>query len=254
MEENAALPLAGGVLGHGHQCGMIWGASLAAGAEAYRRLGPGPQAEAATLRASRRMVESFRPRHDEINCKEITSLDDTSSTWRMINAFFLKGIAVRCIRMAGWYAPRAFDDIDSALSEEVVKETTNAPSPPLSCAASLARKMGESEMHAVMVSGFAGGVGLCGGACGALAAAIWILAMKIGREEREKLDLKDPRLQEVMDRFTQHTESRIECSEIVGRTFDDVDDHAEYLRGGGCRELMEVLAQDPCPRVKPPVA
>jgi hypothetical protein len=37
----------------------------------------------------------------------------------------------------------------------------------------IARKMGESDMHAVMASGFAGGIGLCGGACGALGAA-WI--------------------------------------------------------------------------------
>ena len=160
----------------------------------------------------------------------------------MINAFFLKGIAVRCIRMAGWYAPLAFDEIDSALSEEVVKEMVDVPSPPVSCAASLARKMGESEMHAVMASGVAGGVGLCGGGCGALATAIWILAMRIGKEEDGKLGFKDPRIQELMDRFTQHTESRIECSEIVGRTFENVDDHAEYLREGGCRELMELLA------------
>ena len=43
--------------------------------------------------------------------------------------------------------------------------------------------MGESDIHAVMASGLAGGIGLCGGACGALGAAIWILGMKIGKEE-----------------------------------------------------------------------
>ena len=140
--------------------------------------------------------------------------------------------------MAGWYAPLAFDEIDSALSEGVA----DVPSPPVSCAALLARKMGEADMHAVMASGLAGGIGLCGGACGALGAAIWILGMKIGREEGDKMDYKDPRIQEVIDRFTQHTGDRFECSEIVGRRFEDVEDHAEYLRGGGCSELMEVLA------------
>jgi len=39
-EENAAMPLAGGIMQYGYQCGMIWGATLAAGAQAYRLLGP----------------------------------------------------------------------------------------------------------------------------------------------------------------------------------------------------------------------
>lgn len=240
MEEHATLPLAGGVLGHGYQCGMIWGAALAAGAEAYRRLGPGPEAEATTIHAAQGLVESFSTRHDTVNCRDITDLDQSSSTWKQLNAFFLKGIAVRCIRMAGWYAPLALDVIDSALSEEVAE----VPSPPLSCAAVVARRMGESDEHAVMASGLAGGIGLCGGSCGALGTALWIQGMKVSAEEGEKLDFKTPRLQELMDRFGQHTDDRFDCSEIVGRTFTDVQDHADYLREGGCRELMELLAEE----------
>ncbi len=38
------MPLAGGIVGNGYQCGMIWGAALAAGAQAYRLLGTGPVA------------------------------------------------------------------------------------------------------------------------------------------------------------------------------------------------------------------
>ena len=36
-EEKAIDPLAGGILQQGYQCGMLWGASMAVGAEAYRR-------------------------------------------------------------------------------------------------------------------------------------------------------------------------------------------------------------------------
>ena len=36
-EEKAIDPLAGGILQLGYQCGMIWGASMALSAEAYRR-------------------------------------------------------------------------------------------------------------------------------------------------------------------------------------------------------------------------
>ena len=87
LEENAALSLAGGVVGHGYQCGLTWGAALAAGAEAFRRHGSGPEAEVATIHAARRVVDTFRTRHDEINCREITDLDNSSSTWKQINAF-----------------------------------------------------------------------------------------------------------------------------------------------------------------------
>jgi len=142
--------------------------------------------------------------------------------------------------MASWYAPLAFDEINSALSEEV----SEAPSPPVSCASQLARKMGESDMHAVMASGLAGGIGLCGGACGALGAAIWILGMKVGKEESGKIEFKDPRTQEVIDRFMKHTDFQFECSEIVGRKFKDVDEDADYLREGGCSELIEALAAE----------
>jgi hypothetical protein len=238
LEENATVPFAGGIMQHGYQCGMIWGATLAAGAEAFRRHGPGPKAEAAAINAAQRVVDSFRTRHDEINCLEITDIDKSSSTWQQINYFLIKGGSIGCLRMAGWFAPLAFDEINSALSEEV----TEGPSPPVSCAAMLARKMGESDMHAVMASGFAGGIGLCGGACGALGSAIWILGMKIGKEENGKIGFKDPRTQEVIDRFMKHTEFKFECSEIVGRKFKNVDDHADYLRDGGCSELIGLLA------------
>jgi hypothetical protein len=240
LEENATMPFAGGIMQHGYQCGMIWGATLAAGAEAYRRHGPGPKAEAAAINAAQRVVESFRTRHDEINCVDITGIDKSSSTWQMINYFLIKGGTIGCLRMAAWYAPLAFDEISSALSEEVIETA----SPPVSCAAMLARKMGESDMHAVMASGFAGGIGLCGGACGALGAAIWILGMKIGKEGSGKIGYKHPRTQEVIDRFMKHTDFTFGCTEIVGRKFKDVDDHAGYLRDGGCSELIEVLAAE----------
>ena len=38
-EERAAMPFAGGIMQHGYQCGMIPGATLAAGAQAHRLFG-----------------------------------------------------------------------------------------------------------------------------------------------------------------------------------------------------------------------
>jgi len=219
---------------------MIWGATLAAGAEAYRRCGSGPGAEAAAIRAAQRIVEAFRTRHNEINCLEITEIDKSSSTWEMISYFLLKGGTVSCFRMAAWFAPLAREEIDSALSEGAGTPATGA----VSCAALLCRKVGASDLHAVMASGLAGGVGLCGGACGALGAAIWLEGLKVAEETGKKIAFKDPRVQQIIRRFMEKTDFEFECSSISGRRFSTVDDHAEYVEQGGCAELLETLGGD----------
>jgi len=58
--------LAGGFMGYGYQCGMLWGAVLAAGAQAYRIFGAGPQAETEAVIAAQRLVEAFRDRNKYI--------------------------------------------------------------------------------------------------------------------------------------------------------------------------------------------
>jgi hypothetical protein len=223
---------------HGYQCGMIWGATLAAGAQAFRLFGPGPQSETRAIIAAQRLVESFRGLNKGMNCMDITHINKSSSVMQMIMFFLVKGGPIGCLRRAAGYAPKAFAEIDTALSEKNIE----IPAPPVSCAAVLAQKIGLSDMHKVMVAGFAGGIGLCGGACGALGAAIWINGIKSGGDGYGKVGFKDPRAQNAIDRFLKCTGFRFECSEIVGRKFASVDDHAGYLREGGCAEILEVLA------------
>ena len=237
-EEEAAMPFAGGIMQYGYKCGMIWGAALAAGAQAYRLLGPGPQAETKAILAAQRLVESFRVRNNHINCSDITDLDKSSSTMQMIIYFLIKGGVIGCFRRAARYAPVAFSEINSVLSETPIESS----SPPVSCSALLAQKMGVSDMHTVMAAGFAGGIGLCGGACGALGAAIWIIGMNSIKEQGGKLDYKNLKATEAIDRFLKCTGYEFECSEIVGRRFENIDDHADYLRNGGCSKIIEVLA------------
>lgn len=236
LEEKAADPLAGGIVQYGYQCGMLWGATLAAGAQAYRLLGPGPQAEAKAIIAAQRLVESFRVLNNNINCLEITDLDKSSTSWQLTKFFLVKGGVIGCFRMASRYAPVALREINTALSDEAVE----VPNHPVSCASMLARKMGASDMHAAMAAGFAGGIGLCGGACGALGAAIWIVGMNSAKEGG-KVGFKNPRTADVIDRFARCTDFKFECSEIVGRKFENIEDHAAYIRDGGCSEIIEAL-------------
>src|SRR5512136_1336975 len=78
-EEQASALLAGGIMQHGYQCGMLWGAAMAAGAMAYRRFGAGPEAETRAILAAQRLVKAFREQNHEINCLEITEIDKSST-------------------------------------------------------------------------------------------------------------------------------------------------------------------------------
>ena len=89
IEEQAAMLFAGGIMQHGYQCGMIWGASLSAGARAFQLFGRGPKTEAAAIIASQNLVESFNAQNNNINCFEITDIDKSSTTWQMVFYFLI---------------------------------------------------------------------------------------------------------------------------------------------------------------------
>ncbi len=238
-EERGAMLLAGGIMQHGYQCGMTWGAALAAGGQAYRLLGAGPRAEARAIVAAGRLVESFRVQNGHVNCLELTGIDRSSSALRMFTYFLVQGGTVRCARRAVRFAPEAFDVIDAALAEpEAVPLQA-----PVSCSALLARKMGVSDERATMAAGLAGGIGLSGGACGALGAAIWIVALRSLDAGAAKVDFQSPVALDLVKRFLQCADFELECSKIVGRRFESVAEHARHLCGGGCATLLDVLVE-----------
>jgi hypothetical protein len=189
--------------------------------------------------AAQRLVESFRARNKEINCFEITEVDMKHVKAMQILKLFLKGGPIRCFNMAGRYAPVAFNEINAALSEKPFE----APSRPVSCAAMLAQKMGLSEMQMAMVAGFAGGIGLSGGVCGALGAAVWIIGLK-DSQQGAKIEMQNPKAMAMIDKFVESSGYEFECAKIVGRKFENVNDHACYLRAGGCSKIIEALAAD----------
>jgi hypothetical protein len=238
-EEKAANPLAGGIANMGYQCGMLWGAALAAGARAYHLYGPGAQAEASAMTATQKLVESFRTRtKNEINCLEISDLNMQGDfDGKAILKFFLKGGPIGCFRMAANYAPDAYNEISSTFSEDPIEVSA----PPVSCATALAKRMGASEMHVTMVAGFAGGIGFSGGACGALGAAIWLTTMN-QPVEIEGMSYSGTWVSDMIEGFLESSDYEFECAEIIGRNFESVDEHAEHIANGGCSKIIEALA------------
>ena len=242
LEEQATLPFVGGIRQHGYQCGQIWGAALAAGARMHQQFGDGQEAQTRTLIAAEKLVETFREGSGEVNCHEITSIDKDSTSMDMVKYFLLKGGSVGCFRMANHYAPKAYDVIEETLGQEQV----SVPQTAVSCTALLAKQMGADPKHQTMSAGLAGGIGLCGEACGALGTAVWIHAMKMKREDPE-LDLwKDEKFgalfETLVEKFLEASDYEFECKDIVGRQFESIEDHAAYLSGGGCSRIIEALS------------
>jgi hypothetical protein len=240
FEERAADPLAGGLM-QGYQCGQLWGAALAAGAQSYRILGSGPQAEAAAVMASQRIIESFWERNKEINCLELTGMDLKNAQKQALRTFlkmFVEGKAIGCFSMAASSAHIAFKEINAMLSAQPVA----APAAPVSCAAMLAQKIGLSEVQTIMVAGFAGGIGLSGGACGALGAAMWAIGMSNVKGQVASVGFTIPGASNLIDKFVKSADYEFECVKIVGRKFENVHDHASYLRAGGCSKIIAALA------------
>lgn len=239
VEENGSMPLMGGLMNHGYQCGMLWGATLAAGAYAYRLYGPDAPVETAAIMASQKITEAFRARNkNEINCLEITDLNwqEKGQTLKILK-FFFKGGPIACVNMAVKYSREALKEIEAFFSEI---QPGPADTAPVSCASVLAQKMGATDIQQVMAAGFAGGIGFSGSACGALGAAVWINGMNSSREGAGTKGII-ARATDTVDKFIKNTDYTLECSEIVGRKFENIGDHTDYLRGGGCAKILEVL-------------
>ena len=237
LEERAADVLAGGIMQKGHQCGMLWGASLAIGAEAYRVCANKNQAIHVAVVATQQVMASFIQREHTINCNDITRCDFSSKL--SFAKYFFSGRFLHCFDLAEQWAPEAVKAAYDSLShkETVSKEAC------LSCATEVARKLGASEEEMVMVAGFAGGLGLSGAACGALSAAIWMKSLEWCRQKIKKSPLKNSGSKAILNSFYHATDSKILCSDITGERFRNLIDHTKFIENGGCASLINTLAE-----------
>ena len=237
LEERAIDPLAGGILQQGYQCGMLWGASMAVGAESFRKSDNIDQAIGLAIQATQYIMESFLSRAKSIDCEEITSCDWSSKI--SMAKYFATGKFVTCYKLADKWAPEAIQAAIDGLSNE----QTDLPKIPISCASEVVRNMGGSEEEMVMVAGFAGGLGLSGSGCGALSAAIWKTILELIKKDSWKPSFSDPVSENILNKFYEATDYKMECHNICGIRFKTIDEHTKYIRSGGCDKLINILAQ-----------
>ncbi len=240
--EKAMNLMAGGIMNQGYQCGMLWGAALAAGAAAYRRHEGLEGAVEAAVNAIQELITSFMEQTDTVNCREIIGLDLTSESGM---AEFMQRITSQgmenshCFCLAEEWGPHAIEAVRNGFDVALTPGLKSR-----SCASEVVGQMGGSEAEMAMVAGFAGGLGLFGGACGALSAAIWKKMLDWCREHPEKDPpyFSNKTAVNMLKVFREETNGEMRCSEICGRRWTDLEDHTEYLNQGGCKHLMDVLA------------
>lgn len=242
-EEKASDLLAGGIAQKGYQCGMLWGAALAAGAESYRRHGDNSEAIASAITASQHLVKSFIGRTKSADCRDISKVDWESKfdmAIYMVKTIMQGFIYSPCFNLIVKWTPEAIQAANQGLSVKPVHEQ-----PCVSCASEVVKRMGATEEEAVMVAGFAGGLGLSGNACGALSAIIWYKMLDWGKKNPGKtisyFNNQDAKI--ILRAFYIQTDSEMLCSRISGKQFTSIDEHSEYIRGGGCGKLIDALAK-----------
>ena len=235
IEERASDSLAGGIYQQGYQCGMLWGASLGTGAEAFKRFDSTDQAITAAINTTKHVMKSFMKRTGSIECADITDCDWSSKI--SMAKYFFSGKFLSCFKIAEEWTPEAIEAVEEGLSAEWPEMKNGCAN----CASLVAEKMGASDEEKVTVAGFAGGLGLSGNGCGALAAAIWI--KNIDRcKKSDKSSYKDPEQENRMNQFLEASGYEILCSEITGEKFNTPDEHSVFINKGGCKKIIETLA------------
>lgn len=144
-----------------------------------------------------------------------------------------------CFNLIVKWTPEAVQTAKSGLSEKV-----DINQPCLSCAAEVVRRMGGTEEESVMVAGFAGGIGLSGNTCGALGAAVWYKMLDWGRKNpgQTQAMFENPDAKKIIRAFYIQTDSEVLCSKICNKKFETIDEHSEYVKNGGCKNIIEALA------------
>ena len=62
------------------------------------------------------------------------------------------------------------------------------------------------------------------------------------RQNTYKYSLNDPVLEGILKAFYKTSDYEVECREIIGKGFETVTDHTEFINRGGCKDLIDGLA------------
>jgi C_GCAxxG_C_C family probable redox protein len=251
--EQAIHAFSGGFMHLGHACGLLTGAVMAAGFVARSRFDDDETRSGAALFAAIQLAKALPELTGSVNCRDITEMSLISLSGLL--RYGLQGKSRMCGRLHVKWAFQAQQVIDKALMEFGERRPSGSSA---NCAVQTMRELNSSvgmkAKDSVLVAGFAGGVGLIGNVCGALAAGVFAMsaADHLGRKHKKR----DSRIRGSFEEFTgvnyrgAATQLRLEfvrqfgkelCIDIIGRPFRDAADHSTFVEQGGCENVRKLV-------------
>jgi hypothetical protein len=250
--EQAIHAFSGGFMHRGHACGLLTGVVLAAGFVAQQRFKDDKSKSGAILHTAVELAREFPEYSGFLNCREITEKDLTKLGGRL--SYYREGLGKMCGRLHLKWAPRAQELIEKSLMDYKPK------SPCANCAVRTMQELGASTRletwEPTLMAGFAGGIGLSGNVCAALASGVYSMTTnyQISRRKKkrdsqfrgsvEELTGKNYRgtLTNFWLKFTEHFGSVL-CIDIIDRHFENVEDHASFVDQGGCENVINFVSK-----------
>jgi hypothetical protein len=173
--EQAIHAFSGGFMNLGHACGLLTGAALATGFLARSLFNDEKKITEATLYTAIQITNEYPELSGSIDCRDITGISVATHNGRF--KYLKQGKAKMCGRLHIKWAPQAHDLIEKSLTEF---ESFNSSKECTNCAVLTMKNLVNRGIirkeDSMLVAGMAGGVGLSGNVCGALAAGIFALA------------------------------------------------------------------------------
>lgn len=255
----AACPLEGGAVSSGSTCGVVSGGCLGIAMAHADDLASGEAEKvAAVYEKLRGYTRWFEQKYGSTLCRERTGVELTRVPGLM-NYLFTGKVITRCV---GHVGPAAEYVVELA-SKPLAAGEAGAPTEGL-CASPVLRGIREDtgrgdELLETISIALDGGIGLAGGLCGALAAALmpigslWgvdprngvratlapfitgHLNMYLGRQRAELWSVGGRVVHGFKKRF-----GSLDCREITGRSFDGVGELADYMSESRvCAEIKD---------------
>ncbi|MCP5085909.1 MAG: C_GCAxxG_C_C family protein [Rhodobacteraceae bacterium] len=256
MLEQAMHLFSGGFMHQGHACGHLWGATLSAGIRAAETFSGADARSAAALDATCRLVGALSEDDWAFTCRQNTGFDFASLSGRLK---YLRSDKPRaCGRKALAWPSSANTVIDSAIANfDPRSVATPCANCAVNCMSKVASVTGIGKDESAQVAGFAGGLGLSGNVCGALSVGVFALSVRYYQDRNpekrdskfhaamQELNLLNGGLRKLPSRLLQDFKSQFGselCKDIVGRKFDDTADHMQFVADGGCKDVVQFVA------------
>ena len=239
--EQAIHAFSGGFMHQGHASGLLTGAVLAAGFVAQDRFDDDETRAGAALHAAIQLATVFPEHSGSINCLEITKTNLTNLFGRL--HYFKKGQGRMCGRLHLKWAQEAHQLIDKSLLEYEKNSNVSVCN---NCSVRTMQKLessiGIKAGASLLMAGFAGGVGLSGNVCGALAVGAYAMSIihQLDRKQKKRDSIIRGSIEEVFGTNYRGSLTRLRrkfvlqfgselCVDIIGRHFQDAEEHFKFL-------------------------